>query len=122
MHMTLWFMPAASENSSSDACIIIEAAKTGRSKCRRCLEMLEAGALRVGMESWMVGRQVTVWQHPKCMLAGLQVTEEASGTWPFESGASIQPAWQPKTPNESRSQWRTQWGSEREGNRRLLEY
>jgi hypothetical protein len=31
-------------------CIVVEAAKTGRSKCRRCLELLAASALRVGME------------------------------------------------------------------------
>jgi len=40
------------------SCIIVEAAKTSRSKCRRCMEILAAGSLRVGMESWMVGRQV----------------------------------------------------------------
>ena len=61
------------------ACIITEKAKTGRSKCRRCLEMLEADAPRVGMESWMVGRQVMVWQHPACFASGLEVTVEASG-------------------------------------------
>ena len=60
-------------------CIVVEAAKTARSKCRRCMEMIALNEPRVGMESWMVGRQVMVWQHPSCFLEGLQVTCEASG-------------------------------------------
>ena len=34
---------------------------------------LPASELRVGMESWMVGRQVMVWQHPVCFFQGLRV-------------------------------------------------
>ena len=52
-------VPLPEEATAKGACIVIEAAKTGRSKCRRCLEMLAIGAPRVGMESWMVGRQVS---------------------------------------------------------------
>jgi hypothetical protein len=65
--------------AAGEACITVEAAKTGRSKCRRCLEQLPAAALRIGMESWMVGRQVTVFQHPACFWQGLSITNEASG-------------------------------------------
>lgn len=61
------------------SCIVVEAAKTGRSKCRKCLEMLPAGAPRVGMETWMVGRQVMTWQHPECFVSALKITTEATG-------------------------------------------
>ena len=67
--------PSGAEGS----CIVVEAAKTGRSKCRKCLEMLPAGALRVGMETWMVGRQVMTWQHPECFVSALEITTEATG-------------------------------------------
>ena len=40
----------APDVEGSAPCIVVEAAKTGRSKCRRCLELLAASALRVGME------------------------------------------------------------------------
>ena len=66
-------------SANDGSCITVEAAKTSRSKCRGCMEPIEASSLRCGMESWMVGRQVTVWQHPKCLLNGLSVTVEASG-------------------------------------------
>lgn len=67
--------------SASDAalCIVVEGAKTGRSKCRRCLEPLQMGVTRVGMESWMVGRQVIVWQHPTCFFEGVHISTETSG-------------------------------------------
>ena len=67
------------ESIESNSQVVVEKAKTGRSKCRRCLEMLAEGELRVGAESWMVGRQVMVWQHPACFLSGVHVTEETSG-------------------------------------------
>jgi hypothetical protein len=71
----------ASEDSSNTEgnCIVVEQAKTGRSKCRRCLEVLSAGTLRVGMESWIVGRNVMTWQHPRCFCDGLAITTETSG-------------------------------------------
>eukprot|EP00966_Prymnesium_polylepis_P257722 5953932-Prymnesium_polylepis.1 len=43
------------------------------------MEPLAQGEVRIGMESWMVGRQVMVFQHPACFWRGLQVTSEASG-------------------------------------------
>ena len=66
-------------SEASDLCFTIEAAKTGRSKCRGCMEALEQGEMRVGMESWMVGRAVTVWQHPRCFADNVVVTVESSG-------------------------------------------
>ena len=63
----------------TDQCLTIEAAKTGRSKCRHCMEALDQGEMRVGMESWMVGRAVTVWQHPRCFAGNVVVALESSG-------------------------------------------
>jgi len=60
-------------------CIVVEEAKTGRSKCRKCLEALPAGATRVGMESWIVGRNVMTWQHPHCFVSALEITLDATG-------------------------------------------
>ena len=60
-------------------CITIEAAKTGRSKCRHCMLPLMQNEMRVGMESWMVGRAVMVWQHPRCFLGNTSVTIEETG-------------------------------------------
>ena len=65
--------------ATSDLCITIEAAKTGRSKCRGCMTALEQGEMRVGMESWMVGRAITVWQRPSCFAERVVVTVESSG-------------------------------------------
>merc|ERR1740130_2302055 len=59
--------------------IVIEAAKTGRSKCRRCMDQLVKGEMRVGMESWMVGRAVLVWHHPRCFIEGVAVVTDPSG-------------------------------------------
>ena len=75
-------MPEAKPKQPSqptDQCFTIEAAKTGRSKCRQCMEALDQGEMRVGMESWMVGRAVTVWQHPRCFADNVVVTVESSG-------------------------------------------
>ena len=60
-------------------CIVVEEAKTSRSKCRKCLEVLPADALRVGMESWIVGRNVMTWQHPACFCSSLEITLEVTG-------------------------------------------
>lgn len=66
-------------SSMESKCIVVEEAKTSRSKCRKCLEILPAGALRVGMESWIVGRNVMTWQHPQCFCSGLEISMEVSG-------------------------------------------
>ena len=72
-------LEVAATDGMLQECIVVEAAKTSRSKCRGCFEMLEQGELRVGMESWMVGRQVMVWQHPRCFWKGLALTAEPTG-------------------------------------------
>lgn len=41
--------------------LTVERAKTGRAKCRKCHEVIEAGAWRVGMEAWIMGRQAMTW-------------------------------------------------------------
>lgn len=66
--------PAAAEGS----CIVIEPAKTGRSKCRKCMQQLAQGELRVGMESWIMGRQALVWQHVSCFWGSLEITVETT--------------------------------------------
>ena len=69
----------ASDSGDVASVVVVEKAKTGRSKCRGCMEMISEGELRVGMESWMVGRQVVVWQKPACFLKSVEVVEEATG-------------------------------------------
>ena len=76
--------PAAKEEDEDDdesaqRCVVVEAAKTGRSKCRCCMMPIEQHEARVGMQGWMVGRQVMVWQHPKCFLTQVGVAVEANG-------------------------------------------
>ena len=41
--------------------LTIESAKTGRSKCRKCRELLEKDETRVGMHAWIMGRQALTW-------------------------------------------------------------
>lgn len=67
------------DDASGTKCVVVEVAKTGRSKCRCCMEPIAEGVARVGMQSWMVGRQVVVWQHPACFLSQISASEEASG-------------------------------------------
>jgi hypothetical protein len=66
-------------DADPEGAILVEKAKTGRAKCRGCMELIEEGAERVGMKSWMVGRAVTVWQHPACFWSQLKFTEEPTG-------------------------------------------
>jgi len=70
---------AKPEPTDQTQSITIEAAKTGRSKCRQCMEQLAQGEMRVGMESWMVGRAVVVWQHLRCFADNVVVTTEVTG-------------------------------------------
>ena len=67
------------DDDDESKCVVVEAAKTGRSKCRGCMEPIDQGELRVGMQSWMVGRQVVVWQHPKCFLSQVAAATQAGG-------------------------------------------
>merc|ERR1711865_349401 len=50
----------------------------GRSKCRSCLEQIEKGEIRVGMEAWIMGRQAITWQHPKCFLHNIKCDEASN--------------------------------------------
>ena len=59
--------------------LVCEAAKTGRSTCRKCGERIEQGAARVGMKSWIVGRQALTWQHAACFLENLVCARDATG-------------------------------------------
>ena len=59
--------------------LTIENAKTGRSKCRKCMEPIAAGELRIGMQAWIMGRQAVTWQHPCCFMGNLTVAVEATG-------------------------------------------
>ena len=46
----------------------LETAKTGRSTCRGCGEVIAQGALRLGVDAFVSGRVVTTWQHLTCAL------------------------------------------------------
>jgi hypothetical protein len=63
----------------SSGLVTVERAKTGRSKCRKCMEKLEEGEYRVGMQAWIMGRQAVTWQHPACFTSKIHVIAEASG-------------------------------------------
>ena len=67
------------DDDDTEKIVKVEAAKTGRSKCRCCMEPIAEKEMRVGMESWMVGRQVVVWNHPACFLSQVSACEETSG-------------------------------------------
>jgi hypothetical protein len=51
----------------------IERAKTGRSRCRKCLETIEKNELRVGMKAWIMGRNSVTWQHQKCFISNIKI-------------------------------------------------
>eukprot|EP00467_Chlorarachnion_reptans_P023411 CAMPEP_0114516930 /NCGR_PEP_ID=MMETSP0109-20121206/17610_1 /TAXON_ID=29199 /ORGANISM="Chlorarachnion reptans, Strain CCCM449" /LENGTH=336 /DNA_ID=CAMNT_0001697391 /DNA_START=128 /DNA_END=1138 /DNA_ORIENTATION=+ len=63
----------------ADLPVKVELAKTGRSKCRKCLEQIGKGEIRVGMTAWIMGRQSITWQHPACFFANVSFTRETSG-------------------------------------------
>jgi len=59
--------------------LTIESAKTGRSKCRKCRELLEKDETRVGMHAWIMGRQALTWQHPPCFASNVSIALEVTG-------------------------------------------
>ena len=59
--------------------LTVEAAKTGRAKCRVCMEPIAAGEMRCGMTAWIMGRQSMTWSHPKCCITNLIVAVESTG-------------------------------------------
>jgi len=59
--------------------LVVELAKTGRSKCRACLKPIEKGIWRVGMHAWIMGRNSLTWQCPGCFIDNMVVALEKSG-------------------------------------------
>merc|ERR1711871_266876 len=71
----------------------IENAKTSRSRCRKCMEKIEKGELRVGMKAWIMGRSAMTWNHPKCFAENIKLDEAANSRTkckvsniPFQAG------------------------------------
>jgi hypothetical protein len=59
--------------------IVFERAKSGRSRCKRCDENIEGGAWRCGLNNFVHGRVIRVWQHPHCFLDGLEICVHEKG-------------------------------------------
>jgi hypothetical protein len=59
--------------------VVVEQAKSGRAKCRKCSSPLEEGETRVGMYAWIMGRNAITWQKPQCFVENLIVGKEVSG-------------------------------------------
>lgn len=66
------------KNLAGDDGLTLELAKTGRSTCRKCMNKIDKGEPRVGMLSWIVGRNALTWQHPSCCLQNLNCVYEKS--------------------------------------------
>eukprot|EP00942_MAST-04A_sp_MAST-4A-sp1_P001483 g1483.t1 len=64
---------AAPTVATENDVIKIENAKTGRSRCRKCMEQIEKDELRVGMKAWIMGRNSVTWQHPTCFLHNIKM-------------------------------------------------
>ncbi len=71
---------ATGANISGNGLLSIEPAKTGRSRCRGCMEAIDKGVVRVGMKAWIAGRQAVTWQHPECFLKRLAVERGKKGS------------------------------------------
>lgn len=84
----------ATKTTKNKSLLTVENAKTGRSSCRLCRETISKDTPRVGMMSWIVGRNAITWQHPKCFLSQLSVSCVTSNSKtkckatlrPFEKG------------------------------------
>ena len=61
-----------SNSISNEDILKIEHAKTGRSRCRKCLETIEKNELRVGMKAWIMGRNSITWQHQECFISNIK--------------------------------------------------
>eukprot|EP00948_MAST-09A_sp_MAST-9A-sp1_P002450 g2450.t1 len=68
-----------SAKTSKNSILTIEHAKSGRSTCRKCMVKIQKGEWRVGMESWIMGRQAVTWQHPSCFLKNLILSRCSTG-------------------------------------------
>jgi len=70
---------AQDDSEAQENFLKVEAAKTGRSTCRKCRNKLEKGETRVGMNAWIAGRNAVTWQHPGCFFSNVSITRESSG-------------------------------------------
>ena len=61
------------DSSATNKFLTVENAKTGRSRCRKCMVQLEKGEARVGMKAWIMGRNAVTWQHVRCFLQNITV-------------------------------------------------
>ena len=73
--------PVTDENDgfSKEAPLIVESAKSGRSKCSACCEKIETGQSRVGVFAFKGGRLCYAWVHPHCFLKAARVDYNTSG-------------------------------------------
>ena len=63
--------------------VTVAEASSSRSTCRACKTGIDKGALRIGIEAWVAGRQSMTWQHPLCFTSSLVVevvTKGATGS------------------------------------------
>lgn len=51
----------SAEGSRASSLLVVERAKTGRAKCRKCHDPIDEGEWRVGMQAWIMGRQAMTW-------------------------------------------------------------
>ena len=67
------------ESFSKEDPIILESAKSGRSKCSACCTKIETGKPRVGVFAFKGGRLCYAWIEPLCFLKAAKVDYNTSG-------------------------------------------
>jgi hypothetical protein len=67
------------ETYSKEDPIIVESAKSGRSKCSACCTKIESGKPRVGVFAFKGGRLCYAWIEPTCFLKAAKVEYNTSG-------------------------------------------
>lgn len=63
---------------SKETLVIVENAKSGRSKCRRCTQSILKDEIRVGIVGWISGRKAVMWQKPDCFVKGIRIDQSKS--------------------------------------------
>lgn len=48
-------------------------AVSGRSHCKLCLDLIDSGTDRIGVEAFLAGRMATAWMHPACFFKDVRV-------------------------------------------------
>lgn len=48
-------------------------AVSNRSHCKICLDLIDAGTDRIGVEAFLAGRMATAWMHPACFFGKIYV-------------------------------------------------